>query len=48
MSKVITVVVEDQPIVWDYIRSSIDELCDIKAFCTTTKEAELAIKEYKP
>ena len=48
MSKVSTVVVEDQPIVWDYIRSCIGELCDIRAFCTSTKETEIAIKEHKP
>jgi DNA-binding NarL/FixJ family response regulator len=48
MSKTKTIVVEDQPIVWDYIRSTIDEICEIQAFCTTTKEAEKAIKEYKP
>ena len=48
MSKAITIVVEDQPIVWDYIRACIEDLCEIKAFCTTTQEAELAIKEHEP
>ncbi len=48
MSKVKTVVIEDQPIIWDYIRSCIETECEILAFCTSTKEAELAIKKYKP
>lgn len=42
------VVIEDQPIVWEYIKSCLDGLCDIKAFCTNTKESEQAIKEFKP
>lgn len=47
-TKARTIVVEDQPIVWDYIRSCLEEYCEIDAFCTSTKEAEAAIKKYKP
>lgn len=47
-SKVRTVVVEDQPIVWDYIRSIIGDKCEILDFCTSTQEAEFSIKKYKP
>ena len=48
MSKVKAVVIEDQPIVWDYIRSCLEDSCEIKAFCTSTQEAEFAIKKHMP
>jgi DNA-binding NarL/FixJ family response regulator len=42
------IVVEDQPITWDYIRSCLDDLCEIKAFCLNTKQAEEAFHLHKP
>ena len=48
MSKVSTVVIEDQPIVWDYIRSCLEDFCEIEAFCTSTTDATKAIKQIQP
>lgn len=48
IKKPIAIVVEDQPVLWDYIKSCLDDYYEIKAFCTNTKEAELAFREYKP
>jgi DNA-binding NarL/FixJ family response regulator len=42
------IVVEDQPIIWDYVKSCLEGLCEIQAFCSNTEEAEEAFKKYKP
>lgn len=42
------IVVEDQPVIWDYAKSCLEGLCEIKAFCANTKEAEKAFREHKP
>lgn len=42
------IVVEDQPVIWEYAKSCLEGLCDIKAFCSTTAEAEEAFREHKP
>lgn len=42
------IVVEDQPVIWEYAKSCMEGVCDIKAFCTTTAEAEAAFREHKP
>jgi DNA-binding NarL/FixJ family response regulator len=42
------IVVEDQVVVWDYIKSCLENYADIKQFCTSSKEAEEAFIKYKP
>lgn len=42
------VVVEDQPIIWDYARSCLEPYYEVKAFCSSTPEAEHSIREFQP
>lgn len=42
------IVVEDQPVIWDYISSCIEPHYEIQTFCSNTYEAEKAFREYKP
>lgn len=42
------IVIEDQPIIWDYVGSCLEGLCEIKEFCSNTEEAEIAFRKYKP
>lgn len=42
------VVVEDQPIIWDYAKSCLEPYYEVMAFCANTSEAEQAIREFKP
>lgn len=46
--KASAIVVEDQIVSWDYIKSVLEPLVDIKKFCKTSLEAELAFREFKP
>lgn len=42
------IVVEDQPIIWDYARTCLEPYYDVMAFCSNTVEAELAFRQFKP
>ncbi len=42
------IVVEDQPVIWDYAVTCLKDLCHIVEFCTTTAEAEQAFFKYRP
>lgn len=42
------IIVEDQPVIWEYAKSCLDGLVDVVACCASTKEAEEAYRKYKP
>ena len=42
------IVVEDQPVIWDYIQSCLEPCYKIEAFCSSTQEAENAFRKIKP
>lgn len=42
------IVVEDQPVIWDYIQSCLEPYYKIEAFCTNTEESETAFRKIKP
>jgi len=42
------IVVEDQPVIWDYAKSCLAGLCEIKEYCASTEEAEEAFRRYRP
>ena len=42
------IVIEDQAVIWDYAKSCLEGLCEIKEFCSNTQEAEAAFREHKP
>jgi DNA-binding NarL/FixJ family response regulator len=42
------IVVEDQPVIWNYAETCLQSYYKVVSFCTNTSEAELAIKEHKP
>ncbi len=42
------IVVEDQPVIWEYAKSCLEGLCEIKEFCSNTSEAEEAFRKHKP
>ena len=42
------IVVEDQIVSWDYIKSVLEPSLEVKRFCKTSEEAEQAFKEIKP
>ena len=48
MNKHSAIVVEDQIVCWDYIKSVIEPSLEIKAFCKSSQEAEEAFRKYKP
>ncbi len=48
MEVLTAVVVEDQPIIWEYIRSCLEPCYQILEFCTSTRSAEEAIRVLKP
>ncbi len=47
-SKPTAIVVEDQPVIWDYIQSCVEPCYNIKAFCTSTMEVENSFRKIKP
>jgi DNA-binding NarL/FixJ family response regulator len=47
-AKPTAIVVEDQPIIWDYARSCLEPYYNIVAFCSNTSETEMAFKKFKP
>ncbi len=42
------IVVEDQPVIWDYASYCLKDDCHILEFCTNTSEAEEAFFQYRP
>jgi DNA-binding NarL/FixJ family response regulator len=48
VGKPTAIVVEDQPIIWDYIKSCLEPYYNIVAFCSNTAETEIAFKQFKP
>lgn len=48
MSELTAIVVEDQPIIWDYIRSCLEPHYKILDFCSSTVEAEELIRNLRP
>ena len=42
------VVVEDQPIIWDYAKSCLEPHYEVMAFCSNTLESEEAIRKFQP
>ena len=42
------IVVEDQPIIWEYAKSCIEPHFEVLEFCSSTEEAELAFRKHKP
>lgn len=42
------IVVEDHPVIWDYAKACLEGLCEVKAYCTNTTEAEEAFRTHKP
>lgn len=44
----IAIIIEDQPAIWEYAKACLAGLCEIKAFCSNTKEAEEAFHKYNP
>lgn len=42
------IVIEDQPVIWDYAQSCLEPYYQVVAFCGSTHEAEKALKEHKP
>lgn len=46
--KLKAIVVEDQPVIWDYIQSCVEPYYKIEAFCTNTEESESAFRTIKP
>ncbi len=42
------IVIEDQPVIWDYARLCLNGLARIVEFCSTTEEAEEAFFKYRP
>lgn len=42
------IVIEDQPIIWDYAKSCLEKFYEVVAYCSSTKEAEKMIRLYNP
>lgn len=48
MTKKTAIVIEDQPVIWEYCKLCLEDYCEIKEFCANTAEAERAFHRHQP